>query len=218
VQQEFDTVFGSAYSTSFFTTWGPENAGQAWLKCRGDLDWELEGALCTIKQHPLPGHDALHCTEQGGAAGPWHERLPHFKLDFTPSSGLEWQTEYLVPRAEAPRLLEEFERLAPVVHPLLFISEIRTMAADDLWLSGAYGRDTVGFHFTWLQDPRVLELLPALDDVFARAGGRAHWGKLHASADYASRYPRLADFRALRSELDPAGKFANAHLGWLSGT
>ena len=217
---DFDAAFSSAYSVSFFTTWSAGLVGQVWTKMRDGADPELtgdrllDGRLAEAKCHPLPGHDAVHCTEQLGVAGPWHERLPHFRLDFTPSSGDELQTEYLVPRDRAVELLSALESLAPRIHPLLHVSEIRTMRADALWLSGAYGRDTVGIHFTWQKRPEILDLLPELDDLLGSAGGRPHWGKLYATPPraLAGRYPRFADFARLAHEMDPTGKFRNASL------
>lgn len=215
----FDETFSSAYSVSFFTCWAPGLSGQIWMKRREDQDgaWDrgglLDGRLAPAKRHPLPGHDAVHCTEQGGAPGPWHERLPHFRLDFTPSSGDELQTEYLVPRDQAVALLGDLEALAPRIHPVLHVSEIRTMAADHLWLSGAYGRDTVGIHFTWQRRPTdVLPLLPTLDALFAARGGRPHWGKLFEATDLPRRYPRFDDFRDLVARRDPDGVFRNRYL------
>ncbi len=216
----FDATFASAYSVSFFTCWAPDLVGQVWMKRRVDLDGEwtqpgiLDGALADGKRHPLPGHDAVHCTEQGGLVGPWHERLPHFRLDFTPSSGDELQTEYLVPRDRAVELLQDLETLAPRIHPLLHVSEIRTMCADDLWLSGASGRDTVAIHFTWQRRPEVLGILAELDAVFADRGGRPHWGKLYDAtpASIRSRYPRFDDFADLVDRMDPTGKFRNRTL------
>ena len=224
LRQHFDEIFSSAYSVSFFTTWDARLVGQVWMKRREGRDegWTAQewmgGSLCQAKQHPLPGHDPMHCTEQQGLLGPSHDRLPHFKLDFTPSSGDELQTEYLIPREQATTVLAEIQAIAPRIASLLHISEVRTMAADNLWLSGAYGRDTVGIHFTWHKDERVLGLLPELDEIFAAHGGRAHWGKLHATppSAYDQRYPRMGDFRALRQELDPSGTFANEHLAWLA--
>ncbi len=221
----FDQTFARAYSVSFFTCWAPGLVGQVWMKRRSDSDGEwaggglLDGRLADGKRHPLPGHDAVHCTEQGGAPGPWHERLPHFKLDFTPSSGDELQTEYLVPRDRAVELLADLELLAPRIHPLLHVSEIRTMRGDGLWLSGAFGRDTVGIHFTWQRRPEVVGILADLDDLFAGRGGRPHWGKLY-DADpqaIASRYPRFADFATLAAEMDPSGTFRNRTLDGLLG-
>ena len=223
--ESFDQTFARAYSVSFFTCWAPGLVGQVWMKRRADSDGEwaggglLDGRLADGKRHPLPGHDAVHCTEQGGAPGPWHERLPHFRLDFTPSSGDELQTEYLVPRDRAVELLTDLELLAPRIHPLLHVSEIRTMQGDGLWLSGAFGRDTVGIHFTWQRRPEVAGILADLDDVFAGRGGRPHWGKLYDAdpAAIASRYPRFADFATLAAEMDPSGTFRNRTLDGLLG-
>jgi xylitol oxidase len=220
-----DQTFARAYSVSFFTCWGPDLVGQIWMKRRTDSDGEwaggglLDGRLADGKRHPLPGHDAVHCTEQQGVPGPWHERLPHFRLDFTPSSGDELQTEYLVPRDRAVELLRDLEALAPRIHPLLHVSEIRTMCADQLWLSGAYGRDTVGIHFTWQRRPEILDLLADLDAVFADRGGRPHWGKLYDAdpGSVSSRYPRFADFAALAAGMDPSGTFRNRTLDGLLG-
>lgn len=223
--ERFDGIFSSAYSVSFFTTWLPSLVGQVWMKRRVGVDapwpderWPEEpwmgGTAADGKRHPLPGHDAVNCTDQGGMAGPWHERLPHFRLDFTPSSGDELQTEYLVPRSEAVGLLRELETMAPRIAPLLYISEIRTMCADDLWLSGASGRDTVGIHFTWHKDLRVLELLPDLDALLGPSGGRPHWGKLYSAprGAIAARYPRFDLFVDLADRMDPSRKFRNPTL------
>ncbi|MCX6413117.1 MAG: FAD-binding protein [Actinobacteria bacterium] len=227
----FEEVFSSAYSVSFFTTWAADLTGKIWMKRREGRDapltspqlagepW-LGGRLAAAKRHPLPEHDAMHCTEQQGALLPWHEALPHFKLDFTPSSGDELQTEYLVPRDRAVGLLRELEALAPRIHPLLHVSEIRTMCADDLWLSGAYGRDTVGIHFTWKKVPEALGLLPEVDALLGPAGGRPHWGKLYdtGASRLADRYPRFDDFARLADAFDPGRKFRNPTLDTLLGS
>lgn len=221
----FDEVFGSAYSVSFFTTWSDQLAGQVWMKRRVDIDtpWAasewLGGRLADAKRHPLPGHDAVNCTEQAGLAGAWHDRLPHFRLAFTPSSGDELQTEYLIPRVNAVAALGALESLAPRIAPLLHVSEVRTMSADDLWLSGAFGRATVGVHFTWKKVDAVYGILADLDDVLAKFGGRPHWGKVYAasSTSVRSRYPRFDDFARLVADLDPHGKFRNRALDDLLG-
>ena len=225
VRERFDEAFGAAYSVSFFTTWAPELTGRAWVKGVDGVDppWDVDawlgGSLAAEERHPLPGHDAVNCTDQQGVPGPWHERLPHFRLDFTPSSGDELQTEYLVPRERSDAALDALERLAPRIHPLLHVSEIRTMCADDLWLSGAYGRDTVAVHFTWQKRPEVLALLPAIDEALGAEGGRPHWGKLYAADrdSLVARYPRFDDFAALVGRWDPTGRFGNAMLDDLLG-
>ncbi len=223
--ESFDEAFGSAYSVSFFTTWDGTLTGRLLLKRRLDTEgpWlgddTLDGTLARRLHHPVPGIDPAHCTEQLGVPGRWHERLPHFRLDHTPSAGDELQTEYLIPRTEAVAALRDLEGLAPRIHPLLMVSEIRTMAADDLWLSGAYGRDTVGIHLTWERRPEVLELLSDLDTVLAARGGRPHWGKLYWAApdDLRSRYPRFGEFAAHARRMDPQGTFRNRMLDELLG-
>lgn len=221
----FDEIFGSAYSVSFFTPWEPSRTGQVWMKRRdsddlmdGSRTWAA-GVIATQPRHPLGGHDPVNCTQQGGVAGPWHERLPHFRLDFTPSSGDELQTEYLVDRATAPDLLQALDAIAPRLAPLVQVSEVRTMRADDLWLSGAYGRDTVGMHFTWRRMPEVLDILPELDELLGQGDGRPHWGKLFRTRPdaLAQRYPRFDDFRELADRMDPDRKFRNDFLDALLG-
>jgi len=218
VLEAFDDVAGLGYSVSLFTTWADADVvDQLWLKRRVDRDApapdQVLGALPSpVAMHPIAGVDPVHCTEQLGAPGPWLDRLPHFKLEFTPSNGDELQTEYLVPRAAAPAALRAIRELAPRIRPLLQVTEVRTVAADALWLSGAYATDVVGIHFTWSPDqPAVDALLPHLEERLLPLGARPHWGKrFHAAAAaLATLYPRLDDFRALARRHDPRGVFLN---------
>ncbi|WP_069385711.1 FAD-binding protein [Cellulosimicrobium cellulans] len=226
VTAHLDEITASAYSVSLFTDWGPDGVQQVWRKTllapgeRGEEPpADLFGAAPAREQrHPLPGVDPVHCTAQLGRPGPWNERLPHFRLDFTPSNGDELQSEYLVPRRHALAAVEALRALGPRIGPLLQVGEIRTVAADPepLWLSPFDG-PTVGFHLTWKPLPDdVARLLPDLESALATLGARPHWGKLsHAVtstdpaplAAVAGRYPRLADFRALADRYDPTGRF-----------
>ncbi|MBQ1093828.1 FAD-binding protein [Streptomyces sp. B93] len=213
----FETVMSAAYSVSLFTDWREPGFRQVWLKRRSDQplpDFPF-AAPATEKMHPVPGMPAVNCTEQFGVPGPWHERLPHFRAEFTPSSGAELQSEYLLPRRYAVDMLTALDGIRDTVAPVLQTCEIRAVAADGQWLSPAYGRDTVAAHFTWIEDtaavlPVVRRLEAALDGFEARP----HWGKVFTTPAHAlrERYPRLGDFRALAAELDPAGKFANAFV------
>ena len=213
---DLDAVTGAATSVSLFTTWAdPDRVDQIWTKRRtGDrgLDAAMIGAQpADGPRHPIPGADPAPATEQGGRPGPWYERLPHFRMAFTPSAGDELQTEYLVAREDAVTAIEALRRLAGRIRPLLQICEVRTIAADDLWLSGAYGRDTVGLHFTWRPDQAaVLALLPELEAALP-VSARPHWGKLFTLETDAlrERYPRWHDFAALRDRLDPDRRFEN---------
>jgi xylitol oxidase len=215
----FDDVTSSAYSVSIFTDWLGDSIGTAWLKSRMDAaapPAELFGATAQlVDRHMLPDQEAVNVTQQGGIGGPWNERLAHFKLGFTPSNGDELQSEYLVPRRNAVAAIEAVRTLGRRIAPLLLITELRTMAADSLWLSGAYETDAVGIHFTWKPLPvEVNALLPEIEELILPLGARPHWGKVFTAlrADIEPLYPRLADFRSLAARLDPERKFGNAFL------
>jgi xylitol oxidase len=222
LDEHFDDIVSSAYSVSLFTSWAGPVVDQVWIKRRADQAGEspvheswFEARPADGPRHPVPGISAAPCTEQLGVPGPWHERLPHFRPDFTPSSGVELQSEYLVPRRHAVEALRAVDKVRDQVAPVLQISEIRTIAADELWMSTAYGRDSVGIHFTWVKDmDAVLPVLAVLDECLAPYDARPHWGKLFTTAPEVlrARYPRLADFHALVRDYDPAGKFTNEFL------
>lgn len=209
-------VTGSAYSVSVFTTWTGEVAGDVWRKSVIDprefpLDWYGQVRHPVV---PLAG-STDNLTPQNGAPGPWCEQLPHFRLDSTPSFGDEIQSEYFVARSDAAGALAAVRELGVEIEPHLVVSELRTAAADDLWLSGAYERDTLAIHFTFKNRPDVVrELLPRVEAALAPFGPRPHWGKWHAfdAARIAEAVPRLADARAVFERLDPEGRFANDHL------
>ena len=219
VLAHYDEVTSAGYSVSCFLPWVGDRV-QVWVKERVTPGWTPRGELLGLPpadgpRHPVPGVATEATTEQGGVPGPWFERLPHFRLAFEPSAGDEIQSEYLVPRDRAVDALEAVRALGPMIAPLLFISEIRTMDADPLWLSPASGRATVGIHFTWHPDPAgVLAVLPHLEAALAPFGARPHWGKLFvAGADaVAPLYPRAADFVALAERMDPTRKFRNPFL------
>ncbi|WP_433066336.1 FAD-binding protein [Dactylosporangium sp. CS-033363] len=212
----WEEIASAGYSVSLFTGWHGDTVDQVWIKRRDEdapapAPAELFGAVpAGGKRHPIAVMSAEHCTEQGGAPGPWHERLPHFKLEFTPSSGEELQTEYFVARADAVAAFAAVEQVRDVVVPALQISEIRTIAADRLWLSPHYERDSVALHFTWVpNDDLALRAVDALEEVLAPFAPRPHWGKVFRNAPG---YPRGGDFAALAARLDPAGTFRNAFV------
>lgn len=212
--ETFETIAAAAYSVSLFTDWREPGFRQVWLKRRTDrplpdFPW---AAPATEALHPVPGMPAVNCTEQFGAPGPWHERLPHFRAEFTPSSGAELQSEYLLPRHCALDALHALDAIRTTVAPVLQICEVRTVAADAQWLSPAYGRDTVALHFTWVEDTEVaLPVVRRVEEALDAFDARPHWGKVFTvpAEVLRERYPRLGDFRALARTLDPDGKFAN---------
>jgi xylitol oxidase len=212
----FEAISSSAYSVSFFTSWRGDIVDMVWLKNRAGAPpppRELFGARAADRPiHPIAAIDPTPCTEQLGVLGPWHERLPHFRMEFTPSAGAELQSEYFVARADAAAAFTAIRGIEDQIAPLLLISEIRTQAADDLWLSMNHERDSVSIHFTWKPDwEAVRRVLPAIEAALAPFGARPHWGKLFAlpGADIQQRYSRLGDFRALARRYDPTGKFTN---------
>ncbi|WP_299538152.1 D-arabinono-1,4-lactone oxidase [uncultured Streptomyces sp.] len=222
VRRDFAGVLSEAYSVSLFTTWQGGPLDQVWLKrAVGDdgprtAPQRWRGArLADGQRHPVPGMPPANCTRQDGVPGPWHTRLPHFRLEFTPSSGEELQSEYFVPRESATEAFHALDRIKDRIAPLLLISEIRTVAADDLWLSPAQGRDSVAFHFTWVPDTAaVTPVLAAIEEALAPFGARPHWGKVFTTPaeDLDRLYPHLDDFQKLVARTDPHDVFGNAFL------
>jgi xylitol oxidase len=215
---DFEAIFSSAYSVSAFTDWLDPQV-RVWRKmlaaeATAEPEW-LGAVLADGPRHPIPDMPADFATQQGGVPGPWNERLPHFRLEFTPSNGEELQSEYFVPREAAAPAIEAMRGLGKQMAGLLQISEVRTIAADELWLSPSQGRDTVAFHFTWVRDEAaVLPVAAAIEEVLLPLGARPHWGKVFAADAGVLRecYPRTGDFIRLMSEYDPAGKFRNDYL------
>ena len=157
----------------------------------------------------------INCTEQMGVSGPWHERLPHFKMNFTPSSGVELQSEFFLPYKFALDGIDALQRLSKQIDPLLIISEIRVVKADNFWMSPSYKRDSIVFHFTWKQDYEALKkLLPVIEKALHPFEARPHWGKISfiSPERLDSLYPKINNFKTLLRDYDPNGKFINAYL------
>ena len=222
MKDHFDEIQASGYSVSLFTDWQKQRINELWIKSRaGDGEafaspQEFFGArLATRNLHPIAELSAENCTEQMGVPGPWYDRLPHFRMGFMPSAGKELQSEYFVPRRNAIDAILAVERLRDQVSPHLLISEIRTIAADDLWMSTCYRQPSVAIHFTWKQDwPAVRRLLPIIERELGPFQPRPHWGKLFTMSprQLQSRYEKLTDFTQLARKYDPTGKFRNAFL------
>ena len=222
MQDHFDAIESSAYSVSLFTDWQKNRFNELWIKSRTEKGQAFEatpefyGAKLAIRNlHPIAELSAENCTEQMGVPGPWYERLPHFKMGFTPSAGKELQSEYFVPRQHAVEAILAIEHLRHQITPHLLISEIRVIAADDLWMSPCYQQPCATIHFTWKQDwPAVSKLLPVIEKELRPFNARPHWGKLFSTppAELKSIYKKLPDFIELCRTYDPQGKFRNDFL------
>jgi xylitol oxidase len=222
LEAHFDDIMSAGYSVSLFTDWQGSTIDQVWLKGKAiEGTWAkpartfYEATLAMEDLHPIRAISAENCTPQLGQPGPWHERLPHFRLEFTPSAGDELQSEYFIPRQQAYPAILALNALSHQIAPLLQISEIRTIAADNLWLSPSYQQDSVAFHFTWKPDwPNVQKLLPTIEAALEPFQPRPHWAKLFtlSPSKLQSRCPRLPDFQHLLNQYDPTAKFRNQFL------
>ena len=217
-----DEIMSLAYSVSYFTTWAAAGGGEVWAKFRSgttaptDL---FEAYPATSNRHPLPGLNPEPCTEQMALSGPWHLRLPHFKMEFTPSAGDEIQSEFFVARKDAPAAIAALEKIAPQINEILWVTEIRAIAADELWMSPHYQRDSIGIHFTWKKVNAVYEMVKVVEATLAPFNYRPHLGKVFsASPEYlASVMPKMEDFKKLVNEIDPSNKFGNGFTDNLFG-
>jgi xylitol oxidase len=222
LKEHFDAIESSGYSVSLFTDWQKQRINAVWIKSRIEEGQEFHASpeffgakLATRNLHPITALSAENCTEQMGVPGPWYERLPHFRMGFTPSAGKELQSEYFVPRQQAVEAILAVEKLHDQVSPSLLITEIRTIAADHLWMSPCYEQDCVTIHFTWKPDwPAVSKLLPVIERELAPFNARPHWGKLFTTspAQLKSIYKKMPEFVELSRRYDPQGKFRNDYL------
>jgi alditol oxidase len=220
LNDHFTDLMTSAYSVSMFTDWQAPRLTQLWFKQDPGLPpsvtqepW-FTATPALSARNPVPGGSPETCTEQLGVPGRWYERLPHFRPEFRPSAGHELQSEYLLPVAHAVPALHALNQIRDRLAPVLRICEIRVVAADDLWLSTCYHRDSVAFHFTWIADTAaVLPVVTDLERQLAAFAPRPHWGKVFTTPpqEFRSSYERLPDFLALMHHFDPTAKFANPY-------
>lgn len=220
LKEHFDEIFQAGYSVSLFTDWSDDTIDQVWVKQLatqpdiGAIEW-FGAKPATRDLHPIESISAVNCTPQLGVVGPWHERLPHFKMDFTPSSGEELQAEYFVPFQSGYEAIAAVHSLRDRVNPLIQISEVRSIAADNLLMSPFRNQDSIAIHFTWKKDwEGVRQVLPLIENALEPFGVRPHWGKLFTldPATLKGRYETLDTFRGLMKKYDPDGKFVNEFL------
>lgn len=215
LDEHFDAVMGAGRSVSVFHDFG-DRTREVWVK--GDAEREAPGDLygaarAREPRNPVPGGPPENATAQLGSLGPWSERLPHFRSGFTPSAGEEIQSEWFVAREDGLAAVQALRPLGPRIREVLQIAELRVIAADELWMSPQYGRDTAALHFTWRLDPDpVARVCAEIERALAPLSARPHWGKLFSPGRVPWTPERLAEFLTLRDELDPAGRFANRWL------
>jgi len=221
LKNNFANIQAQGYSVSLFTDWKNKNINEVWIKSRvAESDTaaaaELYGAtIATKNMHPIASESAENVTDQMGVPGPWYERMPHFKMGFKPSAGKELQAEYFVPFEHAYDAIMAVEQLHEKITPHLFITEMRTIHADEFWMSPCYKQDAVAIHFTWKQETEaVMNLLPQIEAQLAPFNAKPHWAKLFTMQPklLQSRYQKLAAFKQLVATYDPGGKFRNAFL------
>lgn len=216
LNDNLDAILDAGYSVSVFTTWRSDSA-QIWVKDTAStaaIPATLHGtAPATIKRHPILDMDPVNATDQLSVPGLWSDRLPHFKMGFTPSNGDEIQSEFHVPRAHGAAAIDALTKVRDTFAPMIQVTEFRAVAADRLWLSPQYARATLSMHFTWLPDAAgVNAAVRHVEEALAPFSALPHWGKVFSPADIGARYPMIAKFGALRDRLDPTGKFSNPWL------
>lgn len=221
LENHFHAILSGGYSVSLFTDWARDHVSQVWIKRRAGDGGPAPGTgfygarPATRNVHPVEGQPAENATEQMGVPGPWHERLPHFRMGCMPSVGRELHSEYFVPLEHGMDAIRAVQALRERIAPHLFVSEIRTVAADALWMSPCYGRACLAVHTTWKPEwEHVIRLLPLMEEKLAPYQAVPHWGKLFTMQPAAlrSRFARLPDFRAFLARYDPGGKFRNDFL------
>jgi len=145
---------------------------------------------------------------------------PSHQVFVTPRRVRFVESEYAVPRESVLDVLAELRAAVPrLAHPVMFPVEVRVAAADDIWLSTAYGRDTAYVAIHQYVGLPYREYFAAFESIAAAVGGRPHWGKMHTldAKRLGELYPRFADFLRIRDETDQERRFANPYLEQVLG-
>lgn len=218
---DFDAVMAAGHSVSLMTNWSGDAVTRLWVKTRlsdglpDAVSAAHLGASPTARPSARPDPAATARLTPFGVPGPWSERLPHFRTDVVPGPEGHLQSEYMVPRAQAPAAIERLRAIGGRIDRLLSGTEIRSMAGDRLWLSPAYGGDRIAIHFSWQREIAAVAAMTAeIEAMLLPLGARPHWGKImHApAAALAPLYPQLPAFRDLSRSWDSGGKFHNDFL------
>ena len=180
-------IFAGGYSVSLFTDWRGTGINEVWRKHdrRGARQAPWLGLTpADGPRHPVTGMPTENTTEQLGVPGPWHERLPHFRLGFTPSSGAELQSEYLVPRHRLIDALAALDAISDRIAPLLLdlgnSHDRGRRPLDEPELRARQRRRS-----TSPGAPRpaaVGEVLVEIEALLAPFDARPHWGKVFSTS------------------------------------
>lgn len=218
---DFDAVMAAGYSVSLMTNWSGSAVTRLWVKTRLSegappaMSAAHLGAVSAARPSARPDPAASARLTPFGVAGPWSQRLPHFRTDVVPGPEGHLQSEYMVPRGHAPAAVERLRAIGERIDRLLWGTEIRSMAGDPLWLSPAYGDERIAIHFSWRREIAAVAAMTAeIEAMLLPLGARPHWGKImHApAAALAPLYPQMGAFRDLARTWDPGGKFRNEFL------
>jgi len=145
---------------------------------------------------------------------------PSYEVFCTPRRVRFTEMEYALPRAALPSAFAELRKIVDrLPFPVIFPVEMRVSAADDVWLSHGYGRDSAYVAIHQYVGMPYEPYFRAFEQVARDLDGRPHWGKLHwrTAEDLRPAYPRFDDFRAVRDRLDPDRVFANAYTAQVLG-
>jgi xylitol oxidase len=217
VTSDLDAVMSAGYSVSLITSWASPTVDRLWIKTALADGTPTDVSAARLGAYPAatPVPQDVPGLNPFGVPGPWNERLFHFGRDVEPGLIGHLQSEYMVPRDRAAEAIAMLHALGERIDRYLLVSEIRGMTEDALWLSPAYDRPTIAFHFSWQrQIDEVSRVTAELETMLQPLGGRPHWGKIiHASAEQlAPLYPRMWEFADLARSFDPTGKFSNEFL------
>ncbi len=143
-----------------------------------------------------------------------------YRVFVTPRRVRFVESEYAVPRESLGDVLAELRRTVPrLADPVMFPVEVRVAAADDIWLSTAYGRDTAYIAIHQYAGLPYQAYFDAFESIVAGVAGRPHWGKMHSrdAGQLRALYPHFDDFRRVRAEVDPETRFGNPYLDRVLG-
>jgi len=188
--------------------------------------WEFEvmenaafGTLCRIgraKPQLIPG---LNRFSSAALSARSYTDLSH-RVFVTPRRVRFVESEYAVPRESLGHVIAELRRAVPrLPDPVMFPVEVRVAAADDIWLSTAYQRESAYVAIHQYAGLPYQAYFDRFESIVAEVAGRPHWGKLHSLGAERLRalYPRFDEFRRVRAEVDPEARFGNPYLARVFG-